>query len=157
MQQVAQESGAVEGISWCAVVITFKTWSREEVSVVQLSCWKDVSPLTKFTAVWWEVDGDDIVRWQHVRKWCTEFENTRTDVHCDDRTGRRRTWKTDVKRSARVDVAIPVTLRDLSVSFELSVGLVHWMHEPDVCRVGTVGLVLTWGRCVNVHRGYAEK
>jgi hypothetical protein len=46
--------------------------------------------------------GDDVMIVRHVRKWCREFENGRTDVRDDDRTGRHITSVTGVN-TARVE------------------------------------------------------
>lgn len=35
-----------------------------------------------------EVYGDGVIRLQHVRQWCREFENSRMDVYDDGRTSR---------------------------------------------------------------------
>jgi histone-lysine N-methyltransferase SETMAR len=110
-----------------------ETWSREEVRGVIRFLWaKHVCPVEIHRQLM-EVCGDGVMSVQHVRKWCGEFENSRTNIHNDDRTDRPSTSRTDVN-AARVEELIlenrRVTIRDLSAALELSIGTVHYIvHE----------------------------
>jgi hypothetical protein len=67
---------------------TLETWACKEVcSVIRFLWAKHVSPVEIHRQLI-EVYGDGVMSVQHVREWCREFKNGRTNIHDDDRTGR---------------------------------------------------------------------
>jgi hypothetical protein len=68
---------------------------QEVHSVIRFLWAEHVSPI-KIHCQLIEVYGDGVMSVQHVRNWCREFENGRTNIHNDDRTGWPSTSRIDV-------------------------------------------------------------
>lgn len=60
---------------------------RELRSVIRFLCAKNTAPVDIHSKLC-EVYREKCASVQHVRKWCREFRDRRTDVHDDQRSGR---------------------------------------------------------------------
>jgi hypothetical protein len=85
MQQMAHKSDAIQEIGYCTRT-TFITWPYEVHSVIRFLWAKHVST-EEIDSQLTEMYDDGVTREQHVRKWCTEFENGRIYIRDLDRTG----------------------------------------------------------------------
>jgi hypothetical protein len=56
-------------------------------SVIRFLCAKNTAPVDIHSQLC-EVYGEKCMSIQHVRKWCREFKDGRTDVHDEQRSGR---------------------------------------------------------------------
>jgi hypothetical protein len=115
-----------------------ETWSNIEVrSVIRFLRLKGTSPAEIHRQLV-EVYGANVISRKHVWVWCTAFDNGRTDVQDEERSGRPSTSTTD-DNACCIEGLIQenrrIRLRDIADEHNISIGTVHSIVREQLTEV----------------------
>jgi hypothetical protein len=104
-----------------------ETWSNIEVrSMIRFLRLKGTSPAKIHRQL--EVYGANVMSRKHIWVWCTAFDNCRTDVQDEQRSGRPGTSTTD-DNVCRIEGLTQenrrIRLRDIADELNISIGTMH--------------------------------